>query len=254
MRRNSRSFGASPAPGASRLRSTRRRRLPGEVASPRGRRRLAQRARAGARPGPHGDSGVGGPRHRALGRDPWARPRPSTCRLMLLLDSEAISAVAHGPAERRDRVRALVAEMRSRELPVATVAAVLAEVVRGHPRDAGAFAGLRRERVQVHPVDTRAGVRAGQLLGSTGSGSERAVDSFVVAVGPGRRCGRRHRRQLGHRASRWLRVERRRRRHRRMSGTQRRRRTTYGRGARPRPNRASRPVLPPAVGGVGRSA
>lgn len=100
---------------------------------------------------------------------------------MLLLDSEAISAVAHGPAERRDRVRALVAEMRSRELPVATVAAVLAEVVR-HPRDAGVFAGLRRERVQVHPVDTRVGVRAGQLLGSTGSGSERAVDSFVVAV------------------------------------------------------------------------
>lgn len=102
---------------------------------------------------------------------------------MLLLDSEAISAVAHGPAERRDRVRALVAEMRSRELPVATVAAVLAEVVRGHPRDAGVFAGLRRERVRVHPVDTRVGVRAGQLLGSTGSGSERAVDSFVVAVG-----------------------------------------------------------------------
>jgi predicted nucleic acid-binding protein len=101
---------------------------------------------------------------------------------MLLLDSEAISAVAHGPAERRDRVRALVAEMRSRELPVATIAAVLAEVVRGHPRDAGVFAGLRRERVQVHPVDTRVGVRAGQLLGSTGSGSERAVDSFVVAV------------------------------------------------------------------------
>ncbi|MGH9154205.1 MAG: PIN domain-containing protein [Acidimicrobiales bacterium] len=101
---------------------------------------------------------------------------------MLVLDSEAISAVAHGPAERRDRVRALVAEMRSRDLPVTTVAAVLAEVVRGHPRDAGVFAGLRRERVQVHPVDTRVGVRAGQLLGSTGSGSERAIDSFVVAV------------------------------------------------------------------------
>jgi len=102
--------------------------------------------------------------------------------LMLLLDSEAISAVAHGPAARRDRVRALIAAMRRRELPVGTVAAVLAEVVRGHRRDASVFAGLRRERVEVYPVDTRVGVRAGQLLGSGGAGSERAVDAFIVAV------------------------------------------------------------------------
>jgi predicted nucleic acid-binding protein len=101
---------------------------------------------------------------------------------MLLLDSEAISALANGPARRRDRVRALVAQMRRRQLPVGTVAAVLAEVVRGHPRDAGVFAGLRRERVEVHPVDTRVGVRAGQLLGATHAGSERAVDAFIVAV------------------------------------------------------------------------
>lgn len=101
---------------------------------------------------------------------------------MLLLDSEAISAVAHGPAVRSDRVRALVTEMRRRELPVGTVSAVLAEVVRGHRRDAGVFAGLRRERVEVYPVDTRVGVRAGQLLGTVGAGSERAVDAFIVAV------------------------------------------------------------------------
>jgi predicted nucleic acid-binding protein len=101
---------------------------------------------------------------------------------MLLLDSEAISCLAHGPALRRDRVRALIVEMRRRELPVATVAAVLAEVVRGRARDAGVFSGLRRERVQVHPVDTRVGIRAGQLLGGAGFGSEKAVDAFVVAV------------------------------------------------------------------------
>ena len=100
---------------------------------------------------------------------------------MLLLDSEAISALAHGPKERRDRVRALVIEMRSLELPIATVAAVLAEVVRGRSADAGVFAGLRRERVEVHPVDTRSGVRAGQLLGRVGAGSEMAVDAFLVA-------------------------------------------------------------------------
>lgn len=101
---------------------------------------------------------------------------------MLLLDSEAISAIAQGPAQRRDRVRALIGEMRARELPVATVAAVLAEVVRGRPADAGVFAGLRRERVEVHPVDSRVGVRAGQLLGSIGAGSDMAIDAFTVAV------------------------------------------------------------------------
>lgn len=100
---------------------------------------------------------------------------------MLLLDSEAISSVAHGPPARRDRVRALVAEMRFRELPVGTVAAVLAEVVRGKPRDAGVFAGFCRERIEVHPVDTRTGVRAGQRLGLIKAGSELAVDAFVVA-------------------------------------------------------------------------
>jgi len=102
---------------------------------------------------------------------------------MLLLDSEALSAIAHGPANRRDRVRALVAEMRRRELPVATVASVLAEVVRGRPADAAVFAGLRRERVEVHPVDTRVGVRAGQLLGRLRAGSEMAIDAFTVAAG-----------------------------------------------------------------------
>ena len=44
---------------------------------------------------------------------------------MLLLDSEAISAVAHGPAIRRDRVRGLIAEMRRRELPVGDPCIVL---------------------------------------------------------------------------------------------------------------------------------
>ena len=102
---------------------------------------------------------------------------------MLLLDSEAISAVAHGPTARRDRVRALATQMRARQLSIATVAAVLAEVVRGRPSDAAVFAGLRRETVEVHPVDTRTGVRAGQLLGAVGAGSEMAVDAFLIAAG-----------------------------------------------------------------------
>jgi hypothetical protein len=37
----------------------------------------------------------------------------------MLLDSEALSAVTHGPAPRRDQVRALIVEMRRRNLPIA---------------------------------------------------------------------------------------------------------------------------------------
>lgn len=101
---------------------------------------------------------------------------------MLLLDSEALSILAHGPAARRERVRALVFEARRQRHPVATVAAVLAEVVRGRRADAAVFAGLRRDRVEVRPVDVRVGVRAGQLLGHVGAGSELAIDAFMVAV------------------------------------------------------------------------
>jgi predicted nucleic acid-binding protein len=101
---------------------------------------------------------------------------------MLLLDSEAISALARGPAQRRDRVRALIAQMRARSLPVATVAAVLAAVVRGRAADAQVFAGMKRERVLVYPVDSQVAVRAGQLLGAVHRGSEMAVDAFVVAA------------------------------------------------------------------------
>lgn len=101
---------------------------------------------------------------------------------MLLLDSEAMSAIAFGPVARRDRVRALITAMRGRDLPVATVSAVLAEVIRGRPADAAVFAGMRRERVDVRPVDTRTGVRAGQLLGAIRSGSDMAIDAFIVAV------------------------------------------------------------------------
>jgi predicted nucleic acid-binding protein len=71
---------------------------------------------------------------------------------------------------------------RDRDLPVATPAAILAEVFRGRPADAGVFAALRRERVQVYLVDTRSGVRAGELLGMARAGSELAVDAFVVAT------------------------------------------------------------------------
>jgi hypothetical protein len=62
------------------------------------------------------------------------------------------------------------------------MSAVLTEVVRGRRADAAVFAGLRRDRVLVRPVDARVGVRAGQLLGKARAGPELAVDAFTVAV------------------------------------------------------------------------
>ncbi|MFN7974199.1 MAG: PIN domain-containing protein [Acidobacteriota bacterium] len=114
--------------------------------------------------------------------DRWQAGRRAAGKLMLLLDSEALSALARGPTARRDKVRALVIQIRRREETIASVAAVLAEVVRGRSADAAIFAGLRREGVHVLPVDARVGARAGQLLGRAGVGSELAVDAFTVAV------------------------------------------------------------------------
>jgi hypothetical protein len=101
---------------------------------------------------------------------------------MLLLDSEAISALAHGPSARRERVRGLLTVARRQGRTSGTVAAVLAEVVRGRRQDAAIHSGLRRERLTIRPVDTKVAVRAGGLLGAAGVGSELAVDAFLVAA------------------------------------------------------------------------
>jgi len=71
--------------------------------------------------------------------------------------------------------------MRRRELPLGPSPPFLRRWY-GGTRATRAFGGLRRERVQVHPVDTRVGIRADQLLGGARSGSERAIDSFIVVV------------------------------------------------------------------------
>ena len=103
---------------------------------------------------------------------------------MLLLDSEALSALAHGkPKQRFESVRALVSQARAGEHVVSTSAAVLAEVIRGRRADAAVFGSIRRDEVDLYPVDTQTAVRAGQLMGAARMGSEHAVDAFVVALG-----------------------------------------------------------------------
>jgi predicted nucleic acid-binding protein len=101
---------------------------------------------------------------------------------MLLLDSEALSAIAHRtPVGRHHDMRGLISQARAAGEEIATSAAVLAEVVRGRAKDAAVYAALRRDRIRIHPVDDPVGIRAGQLLGAVRAGSKMAVDAFVVA-------------------------------------------------------------------------
>lgn len=103
---------------------------------------------------------------------------------MLWLDSEALSALAHPrttPA-REARVRALMHQARQLGEPVGTVAAVLAEVVRGRQADAAVFHVLKSKGLYVQVVDQPVAVQAGQTLGFIGEGSGMAVDAFLVAA------------------------------------------------------------------------
>lgn len=101
---------------------------------------------------------------------------------MLMLDSEAVSVIAHrNPVRRHNTMRALIWRARAEGQEVATSAAVLAEVIRGRARDAAVHSVLRRERVRIFEIDKAIGARAGHLLGAVRAGSELAVDAFVVA-------------------------------------------------------------------------
>lgn len=74
---------------------------------------------------------------------------------LLLLDSEAISSLANGPAGRRDRLGATVLAMRGRDSPIATFAAILAMPIRGRPltqasSQASGVIGSRRIRSRLN--------------------------------------------------------------------------------------------------------
>jgi predicted nucleic acid-binding protein len=92
----------------------------------------------------------------------------------LILDSDGISKAARG--DRATGV-ALAAARRVR-IPVVVSAVTLAEVLRGHPRDAAVYLLLKGCRVE--PVSTAVGRAAGELLGRTGR--KDTVDAVVVAT------------------------------------------------------------------------
>jgi predicted nucleic acid-binding protein len=70
---------------------------------------------------------------------------------------------------------------RRRRADIVVSAAVLAEVLSGHPRDAAVHRVL--SRFAVVPVDERLGAEAGRLRGAAGlAGGAQAIDAIVAAT------------------------------------------------------------------------
>ena len=94
---------------------------------------------------------------------------------VVVLDNDGIAKAA---TERGAYL--LLEAARRRDAPVVTTAGVLAELIRGHARDADfhrVLAGIR-----IEPVTEEVGKAAGRLIGSAGLESSEAVDAMVAAT------------------------------------------------------------------------
>jgi predicted nucleic acid-binding protein len=102
----------------------------------------------------------------------------------LILDSEAVNALAHA-AERGAhalRARAIARVAYERGALVRVPAPVLAEVCRGPRFDAAVNRLFKREAIRVTELTREIAQRAGALLEKTRLGSTNAIDAFVVAT------------------------------------------------------------------------
>lgn len=93
----------------------------------------------------------------------------------LVLDNEGLSRAA---TDRAMYVRLHAAHLDGRR--VLTSAAILAEAMRGTPRDAGVHRVLGG--VVVEPVTREVGEQAGKLIGAAGMSTDQAVDAMVAAT------------------------------------------------------------------------
>jgi predicted nucleic acid-binding protein len=102
----------------------------------------------------------------------------------LILDSEAVNALAHASerAALRDRARAILQIAHERRALVRVPAAVLAEVCRGPRFDAAVDQLMNGRGIQVCELTHRLAQRAGGLLAKLKLSSAHAVDAFVVAT------------------------------------------------------------------------
>ena len=102
----------------------------------------------------------------------------------LILDSEAVHALAHA-TERRvlaERARAILHIAHERRALVRIPAPVLAEVCRGSRFDAAVDRLLNGRGINVCDLTRPIAQRAGGLLSKAGMRSANAVDAFVVAT------------------------------------------------------------------------
>lgn len=103
---------------------------------------------------------------------------------VLVLDSEALSALARPNADRmrHQRVRAAMRSAHDRNFPVRVPSAVLVELYRGGGADEAIDAVLARGFAQVVTTGARIARMAGHLLAAAHTGSEMAIDALVVAT------------------------------------------------------------------------
>ena len=103
---------------------------------------------------------------------------------VLILDSEALSALArpHEDQRRHERVRAALRTAERRGVLVRVPSAVLVEVYRGGGTDQPIDLVLARGFARVVTTGIRIARIAGHLLARVGSGSELAIDALVVAT------------------------------------------------------------------------
>lgn len=103
---------------------------------------------------------------------------------VLVLDSEALSALARPDAdrERHARVRAAMRSAHGRNSPVRIPTAVLIELYRGKGFDEPIDRVLAQGFARVITTGARVARIAGHLLADVGAGSEMAVDALVVAT------------------------------------------------------------------------
>lgn len=92
----------------------------------------------------------------------------------LVLDSQGLGEAARGAPV----LRAVIRRARDAGVPVVVSAVTLAEVLRGHPRDAAVHVFLKGCRVE--PVTAVLGRAAGELLGRRGRTD--TVDAVVVVT------------------------------------------------------------------------
>jgi len=103
---------------------------------------------------------------------------------VLVLDGEAVSALARPTSdrERHQRVRAAMRSAHERNVPVRIPSVVLLELFRGRGTDEVIDGLLARGFAQVVTTGVRMARIAGHLLANADAGSEMAIDALVVAT------------------------------------------------------------------------